>query len=138
MPPKLLAEYRRVAAVRPGLFPTAFPPAAEAWYTYGGCFALAVAIHNRTHLPIEVYYFGGRPKHAYVVDGDAALDVRGRNPVRLVRLGAERLEQVDLVDALRALLGEQAPETLEILDYPEVLEAADRAAAIIAEDAAQE
>lgn len=52
---------------------TGYVSAAVKWYISGGCWSLALALHDPTHLPIEVYYLGGRPKHAYVVDGDTAL-----------------------------------------------------------------
>ena len=79
------------------------PPLAEIFYTHGGCWNLVLAIHDRTRLPIEVYCGGGRLRHAYVVDGDTAIDARGRNELRIVRAGAERTRVV------------QPPELLEML-----------------------
>jgi DNA primase catalytic subunit len=55
-----------------------WPGLALTWYMSGGCWSLALALHEETGLPIEVYYRGGRPAHAYVVDGESALDARGR------------------------------------------------------------
>jgi hypothetical protein len=60
------------------------------WYTSGGCWNLALALHEATGYPIEVYYRDGEPKHAYIVDGKWALDARGTNELRLVQAGAER------------------------------------------------
>src|SRR5918996_5605997 len=54
------------------------PPLAEIFYTHGGCWNLVLAIHERTGLPIEVYYGGRRLTHLDVVAGDTPVDPPGR------------------------------------------------------------
>ena len=114
----------------PLVAPSPLPALAVTWYTMGGCWSLALALREETGLPIELYYLRGRPSHAYVVDGDDALDARGRNDLRLVRLGAERLEQVD-AEELMARLTPVAPDIAELVDDAEVREAATRAARLV-------
>lgn len=111
--------------------PSPLPQLAATWYTSGGCWSLALALHEQTGKPIELYYFGGHPKHAYVVDGDDALDARGRNPARRVRGGAEHLERIDTEEQLVARLELDVPGIAELLTNSEVRAAAARAAHII-------
>lgn len=52
----------------------------------GGCFALALALHKRSRLPIYgLYDNGGNIHHAFVKDGDYGIDARGRVPIRDIR-----------------------------------------------------
>ena len=61
----------------------------------GAVWNLALAIHEATGLSIEVFMgLAGTPRHVYAVDGEMALDVRGRNPLRFVRLGATEHRQM--------------------------------------------
>lgn len=124
-----------VAALPPTplLAPSPLPPLAVTWYTMGGCWSLALALHEETGLPIELYSIGGHPRHAYVVDGDVALDARGRNELRRVRGGADDLEQVDTEELLVARLEPVAPDIAELLGDTDVRGAATRAARVILE-----
>src|SRR5436309_288833 len=130
IPPQLSAAVAKLPAPFRAA-PSPLPESAVKWYISGGCWSLALALHDATRLPIEVYYLGGRPKHAYVVDGDAALDARGRSELRLVRVGAERTEEVlskaALVDALLPFV----PQIEVLLNDPEVRAAGSRAGAIV-------
>lgn len=97
----------------------------------GGCWSLALAIHEETGLPMELYYRGVRPSHVYVVDGVYALDARGRSRLDRVRLGATRVEQVDTEESLLARLTPIAPDVGVLLSNDEVRDAAARAARVI-------
>lgn len=115
----------------PLLVPSPLPPLAVTWYTMGGCWSLALALHEETGFPIELYSAGGRLKHAYVVDGEYALDATGRNPLRLVRLGGELPEQVETEEQLVARLELEVDGVTELLTNAEVRECATRAARVI-------
>jgi len=132
VPRKLRAAVAQLPPT-PLLAPSPLPPLAVTWYTMGGCWSLALALHDETGLPIELYHRGGRPIHAYVVDGDYALDARGRNELRLVRGGAERLEQIDTEEELVAAIELAAPDIAELLGNAEVRDAATRAARVVLE-----
>jgi hypothetical protein len=86
---------RRAAEPDPLRFPSPLPDAAAIYYTSAGCWSLAIALHEETGLPIELYCHRGRPTHAYVLDGDRAIDYRGRIPAQMARAGAERVERSD-------------------------------------------
>jgi hypothetical protein len=134
VPRSVLPLARRLAVERPAIIRGPFPAAAEAWYTYGGCFALTLAVHEAVGGAIEVYYRGGRPRHSFVVDDDGyALDARGRNPAHLPRRGADGIERVETVEAFRELLGRDADgaQLLEVLDAPTVRAAAAAAATFL-------
>lgn len=54
----------------------------EAWYMKGGCYQFALYLHEVTKLPL----FGladeqGAIHHAFVMDGDSAIDARGEMSV---------------------------------------------------------
>ena len=109
------------------------PRLAFAFYTLGGCYALAVALSEATNgLPIELYCLEGSvPHHAYVVVGAEALDARGGIPVFLARLGASSLITVSSPDDLLDRLGATpaiGPGLRTQTVHPEIVAAAKRAA----------
>lgn len=130
------SEPPAVAQMRAAFGPRSpLPEIAEAFYTMGGCWNLALAINAKTQLPIELYYQGGRPTHAYVVDGqdDSAIDARGRNPVRLARLGAERTRTVT-PDELFEVLEVEVPNgtvVVSVVRRSDWVSAADETAAVV-------
>lgn len=113
------------------LVPSPLPQLAFTWYVSGGCWSLALALHAATGLPIEIFHWVDGPRHAYIVDGDYAIDARGRNLLRLARAGAARLDQVNGIDQLVAMTKDVAPELRTLLDAVDVRSCAARAAAVI-------
>lgn len=127
-------EYQQRAEHNPLSMLTPLPPVAAAFYLGGGCWNLALAVHERTGLPIEVYYRDVLPRHAYVVEGDTALDAWGRRPLRFARAGTERSEAVTRYELLTRL--RETPEGDRLVaevERPELREAADRAAELLLE-----
>jgi hypothetical protein len=112
---------------------SSLPPVAEIFYTSGGCWNLALAIHEKTELPIEVYFRGTQPTHAYVVDGEYALDARGRNPLRRVRLGAARTQTVTPAELFAMFESdlETGMSVARVVRRPDWVAAAARAAEIV-------
>jgi hypothetical protein len=49
------------------------PPVAFAFYARGGCYDLALALHESRGFPLELFIRGGTPTHCYAVDGGSAL-----------------------------------------------------------------
>lgn len=125
------AESEDLAAMRKAFGPVSpLPEIAVTFYTMAGCWSLALAINERTGLPIEVYYRAGRPRHAYVVDGELAVDANGTNPLRLVRAGAESTRRVTPAE-LDELLATETPggqDTVAVVHQAAWVEAAARAA----------
>jgi hypothetical protein len=73
---------------------TPLPPAAFAFYSRGGCYDLALALHECRGLPLELFVRGGTPTHCYAVDGDSALDTNGRRSLADARVGADEIRSV--------------------------------------------
>jgi hypothetical protein len=132
IPATYLPAARQLAKLDPRFVPSVLPDVAATFYSQGGCWNLALALHEQTGLPIELYYRGGVPRHAYVVDGEMGIDHRGRNPLRLVRAGTERSRRVD-GDQLRACLREISEQLAAEIEGPELREAAAYASACVLE-----
>jgi hypothetical protein len=64
------------------------------FYVRGGCWNLALALHESTGCPIEVSLKNGVPIHAYVVDGDSAVDICGRRELADARAGSDSVKRV--------------------------------------------
>lgn len=77
-------------------------------YSSGGCFVLAIALHLASGWPLEVHCRAGVPRHAYVTDGQRALDVLGFRPIQAARAGADSSPRME-PNALVALLGRTSP-----------------------------
>lgn len=81
-------------------------------YLRGGCFALAHEAHRLSGLPIMALRdAAGNPHHAFVAEGDAAWDIRGRLPLAAVAQGCavpdSQISPLPL-EELRALAGDDA------------------------------
>ena len=87
-------------------------------YSSGGCFTLAAALHLATHLPIELYYRQGLPRHAYITDGAEALDVFGARSLKAARAGADALAQVDFAGLVAVVRSLPTPQHLADLKRP--------------------
>jgi hypothetical protein len=103
VPAQELGRYRRLAQgeqfrqlTAPANSP--LPPAALAFYVRGNCFGLALAAHDATGLPIELFVRGGLPVHGYVVDGESAIDAFGRRNLNDARAGADEIRQVSAAE----------------------------------------
>jgi hypothetical protein len=70
------------------------PPAAFAFYARGGCYDLALAVHECRGFPLELFICGGTPTHCYAVEGDSALDANGRRSLADARAGADEIRPV--------------------------------------------
>jgi hypothetical protein len=79
------------------------PPAAFFHYAIGGCYSLALALHEATGFPVELFIRDGLPSHAYVVDGDTALHANGRRPLREARALADQIRSVTAAELRRDL-----------------------------------
>jgi hypothetical protein len=87
--PARLLRYLSQIPPTPLLAPSPLPQIAVTYYTMAGCWSLDLALQEATGLPIELSYRDdGSPRHAYVVDGDDALDARG--PLRRRRACGRR------------------------------------------------
>lgn len=54
----------------------------EAWYMKGGCYQFALYLHEITKLPLfALVDEQGAMHHAFVMDGDSAIDARGEMSV---------------------------------------------------------
>jgi hypothetical protein len=107
VPHRYLHIYRS-APPEPLFVLTPLPPLVAARYTGGGCWNLALALHEQTRLPIELFYRDGKPRHAYVVAGDRTLDAFGWRLLRHARAGSEESLRVSPA-ALLELLGAITP-----------------------------
>jgi hypothetical protein len=111
VPVELIGYSRRLAAREPLDFsPYTSPLQREValFYSFAGCWNLALALHEATGLPIEMYLRDGLPRHAYVVIGDSALDAWGRRELRHARAGSHELKRVSpagLIKELRRVRG---------------------------------
>jgi hypothetical protein len=130
VPVQELGSFRRLAQdedfaffTRPANSP--LPPAALAFYSRGGCWNLALALHEATGLPIELYLRDGVPIHGYVVDGDSSLDGFGRRKLADTRAGSDGVRRISAKE-LRDDLG-------ATVNRPEWQAKAERAARIILE-----
>jgi hypothetical protein len=109
VPARYVDECRALAAAEPppaasllGIeFP--FPDIARVFYTRGGCWNLALALHAATGLAIEVGYQGSVPRHAYVTDETDGVDAFGPKPVRLARMGFDKVRRVSPAELLDEL-----------------------------------
>lgn len=140
VPPKLRQMYMAIAAQRAAeddaiaalVGPPALPRIANTYYTTGGCWNLALALHERTGLPIELYVRAdGKPAHGYVVNDEDgyAIDARGRIPIQQARAGASESPRVT-PDELLELLDTLGPVG-EFVREPDSIEHADRATEIV-------
>jgi hypothetical protein len=134
LPPEYLAHYR-LNPPEPVWMPTPLPALAAAHYVSGGCWSLALALHEQTGgLPFELDVRGGMPRHCYVLDDETALDAMGRRLLRYARAGSERTQRLDEAQELLAILYALEPigtKLVEETERPEVKACAERAAAYI-------
>jgi hypothetical protein len=80
-----------------------FPTFARVFYTLGGCWNLALALHAATGLAIELGYRSGVPRPAYVVDETHGVDAFGPKLLRFARAGfaeVRRVSPAELLDEL--------------------------------------
>jgi hypothetical protein len=133
VPVKELGSFRRLAQdedfaffTRPANSP--LPPAALAFYSRGGCWNLALALHEATGYPIELFLRGGVPVHGYVVDGETSLDGFGRRNLVDARAGSDGVRRISATE-LRHDLG-------DTVNQPEWRTKAVRAALVILREAA--
>jgi hypothetical protein len=75
----------------------------------------------------------GRATHAYVVDGQTAIDARGRIPLRQARAGTDRGAQIDDEGLRAVLLGLGGPDLVAFVDDPAVRRPAEATAVVILE-----
>jgi hypothetical protein len=95
VPVRELAGARRAAAgIEVFAASSPLPLAAFAFYARGGCYDLALALHEARGFPLEIFVHGGTPTHCYAVDGDSALDANGRRKLRNARVGADEIRPV--------------------------------------------
>lgn len=107
----------------------------EAEFMRGGCFALALHLHRKTGLPLYgLADTAGHFHHAFVLDGDHALDARGRVPLALIRLyksrvcAGERLQELP-IDTAEALMAESGVTLRQASAYARKQPALDEAVA---------
>jgi len=139
VPPLVRKMYAKLAAQRARddeafaalVGPPVLPPVAYTYYTLGGCRNLALALHRRTRLPIELYMRGNTPVHCYVVsdEHEYAIDARGRIPLVRARAGTTGSPRVTRGELLELLLT-QGPIG-EYVRNPVSIGHANRAAAIV-------
>ena len=74
----------------------------EAWYMKGGCYQFALFMHDVTGLPLYgLVDDSGALHHAFVVNGDTAIDARGEVSLGAVanykgrRSAGEKITQID-------------------------------------------
>jgi hypothetical protein len=101
-------------------------PRAFAFYSRGGCWNLALALHEATGYPIELFLRGGVPVHGYVVDGETSLDGFGRRNLVDARAGS---------DGVRRISAKKLRDDLGAVNRPEWKAKAEHAARIILEAA---
>jgi hypothetical protein len=106
VPVELIGYSRRLAATElPGLaiFTSPLQREVALFYSFAGCWNLALALHEATGLPIEIYLRDGLPRHAYVVSGDSALDAWGRRELRHARAGSDEIKRVSAAGLIKEL-----------------------------------
>src|SRR5262249_9471027 len=90
VPAAVIEQYRMLAATSPPFMPSPLPLVAATYYTTGGCWNLALALHDQlADSSIEVLRRNGLPRHACFVLVAIAGDGFGPRAVRLARTGLD-------------------------------------------------